>query len=80
MPSLPHGTTASSCPRSLALQSVGLHSNASAMPTATLDGATIAKGDATAVEGNRYFHPDAVDQTSLSKSSTTTQCPWKGAA
>lgn len=50
------------------------------MPTATFNGATIAQGEAHVVEGSSYFKPELVDQKSLSKSSTTTVCPWKGAA
>ncbi len=32
------------------------------------------------VEGNHYFPPDAVRQEYLQRSSTTTDCPWKGIA
>lgn len=51
------------------------------MPTATWNGAVIARSDDTVVvEGNHYFPRDAVDPAVLRPSSTTTVCPWKGTA
>jgi uncharacterized protein (DUF427 family) len=45
------------------------------------NGALIAASDDTVlVEGNHYFPADAVDQTFLTPSDTTTICPWKGTA
>jgi len=41
----------------------------------------IAESDETVVvEGNHYFPLEAVDQTLLKPSDTTTFCPWKGTA
>ena len=51
------------------------------MPTATWNGAVIARSDDTVVvEGNHYFPVDAVDPVLLEDSSTHTHCPWKGEA
>jgi len=48
---------------------------------ATVGGRTIAETDNyEVVEGNIYFPPSSVDQSLLTKSSTTTRCPWKGMA
>ncbi|KAK4690493.1 hypothetical protein P7C71_g6310, partial [Lecanoromycetidae sp. Uapishka_2] len=49
--------------------------------TATFNGKIIAETDKWEfVEGNVYFPPSAVDQMVLSKTSTTSYCPWKGNA
>jgi uncharacterized protein (DUF427 family) len=41
----------------------------------------IAHSDQTVVvEGNHYFPREDVDPSVLVKSSTTTECPWKGTA
>ncbi len=51
------------------------------MPTATWNGAVIARSDETVVvEGNHYFPADSVDQALLEDSSTQSTCPWKGTA
>jgi uncharacterized protein (DUF427 family) len=51
------------------------------MVKATWNGATIAQSeDTVVVEGNHYFPPDAVDQSLLRPSATTSICPWKGTA
>jgi uncharacterized protein (DUF427 family) len=51
------------------------------MPTATWNGAVIARSDATVVvEGNHYFPPDAVVAGHLEPVDRTTVCPWKGTA
>ncbi|WP_066768115.1 DUF427 domain-containing protein [Sphingobium sp. CCH11-B1] len=51
------------------------------MVEARWNGALIAASDDTVlVEGNHYFPADAVDQTFLTPSDTTTICPWKGTA
>lgn len=51
------------------------------MPTATWNGAVIARSDDTVVvEGNHYFPADSVDATLLADSATHTGCPWKGTA
>jgi len=48
---------------------------------ATAAGRTIAESDdCIVVEGNYYFPPSSVDQSILSKTQTTTHCPWKGDA
>jgi uncharacterized protein (DUF427 family) len=51
------------------------------MVEARWNGTVIASSDETVVvEGNHYFPPDAVDETLLKPSGTTTVCPWKGTA
>ena len=51
------------------------------MVEARWNGALIAASDDTVlVEGNHYFPADAVEQTFLTPSDTTTICPWKGTA
>jgi uncharacterized protein (DUF427 family) len=51
------------------------------MPTATWNGAVLARSDDTiVVEGNHYFPPDSVDQAYFEDSETHTTCPWKGVA
>jgi len=48
---------------------------------ATVAGRTIAETDNyEIVEGNVYFPPDSIDQKFLSKTKTTSTCPWKGEA
>jgi uncharacterized protein (DUF427 family) len=32
------------------------------------------------VEGNLYFHPDAINSEYFKESNTHTSCPWKGVA
>ena len=36
--------------------------------------------DTIVVEGNHYFPREDVDPTLLTKSATTSECPWKGTA
>ena len=36
--------------------------------------------DTVVVEGNHYFPREDVDPTVLEKSTTTSECPWKGTA
>jgi uncharacterized protein (DUF427 family) len=36
--------------------------------------------DTVVVEGNHYFHLNAVNKTLLKESNTTSVCPWKGTA
>lgn len=51
------------------------------MPTATWNGAVLARSDDTiVVEGNHYFPPESVDQSLFEDSETHTTCPWKGVA
>jgi uncharacterized protein (DUF427 family) len=51
------------------------------LPTATWNGAVLARSDDTiVVEGNHYFPPDSVDETYFEDSETHTTCPWKGVA
>ncbi len=51
------------------------------MVKAVWNNATIAESDDTVVvEGNHYFPVDAVDQSLLRPSTTTSKCPWKGVA
>ena len=51
------------------------------MPTATWNGAVLARSDDTiVVEGNHYFPPDSVDDGFFVASGTHTTCPWKGVA
>ena len=51
------------------------------MVTAVWNMRTIATSDDTVVvEGNHYFPADAVDETVLRPSATTSGCPWKGTA
>ncbi len=37
-------------------------------------------GHTVRVEGNHYFPPDSIKSEYFTNSSTTPQCPWKGAA
>lgn len=42
---------------------------------------TIAESNHTIViEGNHYFPPESVNSEFLQKSTTTSECPWKGSA
>lgn len=51
------------------------------MVQAIWNGETLAKSDETVVvEGNHYFPRDDVKTEVLRPSSTTSTCPWKGAA
>lgn len=51
------------------------------MPTATWNGAVIARSDDTViVEGNHYFPAESVDASLLEESDAHTLCPWKGVA
>ena len=51
------------------------------MVEARWNGEVIAASDAcVVVEGNQYFPAEAVRQTHLRASDTTTICPWKGTA
>ncbi len=51
------------------------------MPTATWNGAVIARSDDTViVEGNHYFPAESVNASLLEDSDTHTLCPWKGIA
>lgn len=51
------------------------------MVVARWNGVVIARSDDTViVEGNHYFPIEAVDQSLLSPSKTTSFCPWKGTA
>lgn len=51
------------------------------MLEARWNGSVIASSDDTViVEGNHYFAADAVDQSALRPSDTTSVCPWKGTA
>lgn len=51
------------------------------MVTARWNGAVLASSDETVVvEGNHYFPVEAVDESRLKPSDTTTHCPWKGIA
>ena len=51
------------------------------MPTATWNGAVVARSDDTVVvEGNHYFPADSVDSSLLESSDTHSTCPWKGVA
>ena len=51
------------------------------MVEARWNGAVIAQSDDTVVvEGNHYFPRDAVDESALRPSDTTSVCPWKGTA
>ena len=51
------------------------------MPTATWNGAVIARSDDTVVvEGNHYFPADSVDPALLEDSATHSTCLWKGVA
>lgn len=48
---------------------------------ATWNGQVIAESNQTKViEGNHYFPPESVNQSFLTKTDTTSQCPWKGQA
>ncbi len=45
------------------------------------NGVVLAESDRTiAVEGNRYFPPDALNWEYFTPSDTHTTCPWKGEA
>lgn len=51
------------------------------MPTATWNGAAIARSDDTVVvEGNHYFPADSIAPDYLEDSATRSHCPWKGEA
>jgi len=51
------------------------------MVVARWNGAVIARSDDTVVvEGSHYFPIEAVDQSLLVPSETTSFCPWKGTA
>lgn len=51
------------------------------MPTATWNGAVLAKSDDTiVVEGNHYFPPEAISGEHFEQVERTTVCPWKGTA
>ena len=51
------------------------------MVKAVWNNTTIASSEDTIViEGNHYFPRDAVDETILRPSATTSRCPWKGTA
>lgn len=51
------------------------------MATAMWNGTVIARSaDTVMVEGNHYFPIEAVDQSLLRPSDTTSVCPWKGTA
>jgi uncharacterized protein (DUF427 family) len=51
------------------------------MPRAIFNHRVIAESeDTVVVEGNHYFPREALDDSILTESSTTTVCPWKGTA
>ena len=51
------------------------------MPTATWNGATLARSeDTVVVEGNHYFPADSIDPALFEDSATHSHCPWKGDA
>ena len=51
------------------------------MPTASWNGAVIARSeDTVVVEGNHYFPAESLDASLLEDSGTRTTCPWKGVA
>ena len=51
------------------------------MAKAVWKGVVIAESDKTVLlEGNHYFPPQSVHREYLKPSTTTSQCPWKGAA
>lgn len=51
------------------------------MVKAVWNNATIAESEDTIIiEGNHYFPAQAVDQSLLRPSPTTSRCPWKGIA
>jgi uncharacterized protein (DUF427 family) len=51
------------------------------MVSAVWNGKTIAQSESTVVvEGNHYFPVEAVEQSLLRPSETTSHCPWKGTA
>jgi uncharacterized protein (DUF427 family) len=51
------------------------------MPTATWNGAVLARSDDTVVvEGNHYFPADSIDSALFEDSDTHSHCPWKGDA
>ncbi|HKO05913.1 MAG TPA: DUF427 domain-containing protein [Candidatus Acidoferrales bacterium] len=51
------------------------------MPKAIWKGVVIAEsGQTVLLEGNHYFPPQSVRREYLRPSTTTTECPWKGAA
>lgn len=51
------------------------------MPTATWNGAVIAKSEQTIfVEENHYFPLESVDQRHIRPSDVTSECAWKGTA
>ena len=51
------------------------------MPTATWNGAVVARSDDTViVEGNHYFPADSIVSEYFEASGTHSHCPWKGEA
>lgn len=51
------------------------------MPTASWNGAILARSDDTIiVEGNHYFPVDSIDPAFFEASATHSHCPWKGDA
>ena len=51
------------------------------MPTASWNGATLARSDDTViVEGNHYFPADSINPEYFEASATHSHCPWKGEA
>ena len=49
------------------------------MTTATWNGVTLARSDATVVvENNQYFPSDSINKEYFVESNTHTNCPWKG--
>ena len=51
------------------------------MPKAIWNGVVVAESESTQqIEGNHYFPPESVKTEFLTKSDTTTVCPWKGTA
>jgi uncharacterized protein (DUF427 family) len=51
------------------------------MAVAMWNGTVIAESDKTViVEGNHYFPPESVNMQYLTRSATTSRCPWKGLA
>jgi uncharacterized protein (DUF427 family) len=51
------------------------------MPTATWNGAVVARSDDTVVvEGNHYFPADSIASEYFEASPTHSFCPWKGEA
>jgi uncharacterized protein (DUF427 family) len=51
------------------------------MAKAMWHGAVLAESNrCEVVEGNLYFHPDAINSEYFKESNTHTNCPWKGVA